>query len=381
MIVHGWPELSISWRHQLPVFAAWAFAASPRTCAAMAAPASTRATRISRRSTARHDRVAGSLGREKAVFVGHDWGSPVVWSLASHHPERSASPTSACPTSRRASRSKPSSRWSTARSIPRPSTRPASGTTALLRGELRQGVHGLRGQHRRRREGAVPRRQPGGDGQPGRTAAVRKNGGWFGGAGAPDLPRDRDVITEQDSRRLRRGAQAQRLLRPGQLVHERRGQHRLRREAQNGGQIELPVLFLHGAYDWVCETDHSRLAEPMRAACSDLTEARPTPATGWPRRSPPWSMPRWRVAGDEAAGILGGLVDAPGFDRSLVGRKLGVGSVGVGAKYQAACQGRRTCAGFAVADAQHGLCRSVIVTPSTPTIATKSLRRRRRTDA
>ncbi len=29
-----------------------------------------------------------SLGREKAVFVGHDWGSPVVWSLASHHPDR-----------------------------------------------------------------------------------------------------------------------------------------------------------------------------------------------------------------------------------------------------------------------------------------------------
>jgi pimeloyl-ACP methyl ester carboxylesterase len=28
------------------------------------------------------------LGRERAVWVGHDWGSPVVWSLASHYPER-----------------------------------------------------------------------------------------------------------------------------------------------------------------------------------------------------------------------------------------------------------------------------------------------------
>ena len=26
-------------------------------------------------------------GRDKAVWVGHDWGSPVVWSLASHHPQ------------------------------------------------------------------------------------------------------------------------------------------------------------------------------------------------------------------------------------------------------------------------------------------------------
>ncbi len=29
-----------------------------------------------------------ALGRERAVWVGHDWGSPVAWSMASHHPER-----------------------------------------------------------------------------------------------------------------------------------------------------------------------------------------------------------------------------------------------------------------------------------------------------
>jgi len=28
------------------------------------------------------------LGRGPAIWVGHDWGSPVVRSLASHHPER-----------------------------------------------------------------------------------------------------------------------------------------------------------------------------------------------------------------------------------------------------------------------------------------------------
>ena len=33
-----------------------------------------------------------------------------------------------------------------------------------------------------------------------------------------------------------------------------------------------PVLFLHGAYDYVCETVASRLAEPMRRDCRDLTE-------------------------------------------------------------------------------------------------------------
>ena len=33
------------------------------------------------------------------------------------------------------------------------------------------------------------------------------------------------------------------------------------------------MLFLHGAYDYTCETVDFRLAAPMRAACSDLTEA------------------------------------------------------------------------------------------------------------
>ena len=28
-----------------------------------------------------------SIGAEKAVWVGHDWGAPVVWSLAQHREE------------------------------------------------------------------------------------------------------------------------------------------------------------------------------------------------------------------------------------------------------------------------------------------------------
>ena len=35
----------------------------------------------------------------------------------------------------------------------------------------------------------------------------------------------------------------------------------------------MPVLFLHAAYDYVCETMTSGLAEPMRRECANLTEA------------------------------------------------------------------------------------------------------------
>ena len=43
-------------------------------------------------------------------------------------------------------------------------------------------------------------------------------------------------------------------------------------KAKDGGRLSLPVLFLHGAYDYTCETVDSRLAEPMRRDCRNLTE-------------------------------------------------------------------------------------------------------------
>jgi pimeloyl-ACP methyl ester carboxylesterase len=42
--------------------------------------------------------------------------------------------------------------------------------------------------------------------------------------------------------------------------------------AKNGGKLDLPVLFLHAAFDYTCQTVTSRLAEPMRRDCTDLTE-------------------------------------------------------------------------------------------------------------
>ncbi len=40
----------------------------------------------------------------------------------------------------------------------------------------------------------------------------------------------------------------------------------------HSGRLEMPVVFLHAAYDYTCETLVSRLAEPMRQDCGDLAE-------------------------------------------------------------------------------------------------------------
>jgi pimeloyl-ACP methyl ester carboxylesterase len=43
-------------------------------------------------------------------------------------------------------------------------------------------------------------------------------------------------------------------------------------QAVNDGYLDMPVLFLAARYDYTCESVTSRLAEPMRARCRNLSE-------------------------------------------------------------------------------------------------------------
>ena len=44
------------------------------------------------------------------------------------------------------------------------------------------------------------------------------------------------------------------------------------RKAANDGNLDMPVLFIAALYDYVCESVHSRLGEPMRQYCRNLNE-------------------------------------------------------------------------------------------------------------
>jgi len=44
------------------------------------------------------------------------------------------------------------------------------------------------------------------------------------------------------------------------------------KKAVNGGILDMPVLFIGARWDSVCNTAVSKLAEPMRKSCSNLTE-------------------------------------------------------------------------------------------------------------
>ena len=88
LLCHGWPELSYSWRHQIPAIAAAGFhvvAPDMRGFGRTSAPADIDAYSI---FDTVGDMVAlvAALGEKQAVIVGHDWGAPVAWHAALFRP-------------------------------------------------------------------------------------------------------------------------------------------------------------------------------------------------------------------------------------------------------------------------------------------------------
>jgi pimeloyl-ACP methyl ester carboxylesterase len=89
VLCHGWPELSYSWRHQLPPLAEAGFhvvAPDMRGFGRTSAPADIGAYTI---FDTVGDMVAlvAALGEKQAVIVGHDWGAPVAWHAAMFRPD------------------------------------------------------------------------------------------------------------------------------------------------------------------------------------------------------------------------------------------------------------------------------------------------------
>jgi pimeloyl-ACP methyl ester carboxylesterase len=90
VLLHGFPELWYSWRHQIPALAASGFhAVAPdiRGYGQTDAPHAIKAYSM-REMTADVVGILDALGEREAVVVGHDWGSPIAWNSALLYPHR-----------------------------------------------------------------------------------------------------------------------------------------------------------------------------------------------------------------------------------------------------------------------------------------------------
>ena len=276
IFLHGWPELSISWRHQLACLAMLGFRAIAPDMRGYG-----RSSTYSRLEDYAIEHAVvdmlellGSLGHERAVWVGHDWGAEVVWRIASHHPERCVGVASLCVPYLRQGFA-PANLIPLADRTTYPETEyPVAQWDYMLFYEehFDDARRGLEANVSNTVKAFFRKGNPDGKGKPTRMATVRQRGGIFGPGGAPDLPRDEDVLPVEEWRKYTAALEYTGFFGANAWYMNHRRNMEYARLAQNGGIIDLPVLFLHGEYDYTCETMQSRLAEPMRVDCSDLTE-------------------------------------------------------------------------------------------------------------
>lgn len=275
IFVHGWPELSISWRHQLPVFAGLGFHAIAPD---MRGYGNSSVYGRNEDYAVRHAEadmleLLDHLGAEKAVFVGHDWGAPVVWSLAQHHPDRCHGVANLCVPYFPDGFAPETLIPLVDRGLYPEAQMPAGQWDYMLyyRENFAAACAAFDQNPRAFVKLAFRPGNPAGQGQPAMTAFVRANGGWFGGQPIPDLPRDETVLTQADEDRYAEGLERNGFFGPDSWYMN--GAANMAHAATAPDRLAVPALFLHAAYDYICATVDTKLADPMRANVPDLTEA------------------------------------------------------------------------------------------------------------
>ncbi|MFT7648970.1 MAG: pimeloyl-ACP methyl ester carboxylesterase [Candidatus Poriferisodalaceae bacterium] len=282
--IHGWPELSISWRHQIPVFAGLGFrviAPDMRGYGRSSTYSNTEAftqEQIVADMVELHAHVSDEAA--PAVWVGHDWGSPVVWNLASHHPELCRGVASLCVPYATLERGFDNLVSLVDRNVYPKDEFPVGQWDYMLYylESLPRAVEVFEANTYQTVKALFRKGNPDGRGKPAGTSMVRAGGGWLGGVDEfPDLPRDEDVVTEADLRFYAAALDRNGFFGPDAWYMNHDANTAFYQSTQTGdannGMLNMPVLFLHGLYDYTCETTESGLADPMRALCPNLTEA------------------------------------------------------------------------------------------------------------
>jgi pimeloyl-ACP methyl ester carboxylesterase len=293
VFVHGWPELSISWRHQLPVFGGLGFhAVAPDMRGYGRSSVYDRHEAYAiEEATADMIELLDHLGAEKAVWVGHDWGGPVVWSLAQQYPERTLGVAALCVPYIPDGFAPETIIPLVDRSVYPEAEFPAGQWDYMLfyRENFAAACAGFDADPRAFVKLAFRAGDPAGVRQPAGTASVRARGGWFGGGPPPDVPRDPSVLTEADEHAYAAALARNGFFGPDSWYMNGPANMAYAARAKARHRLEMPALFLHGAYDQVCATVGTRLADPMRAHCADLTEA-VVPSGHWMAQEKPLAV-------------------------------------------------------------------------------------------
>ncbi|KAK4069490.1 hypothetical protein Trihar35433_6069 [Trichoderma harzianum] len=281
IFMHGWPGISLEWYPQLQYFAALGFRVIAPDMPGYG------------RSTARHiisdytqeQIVKGMLalladtGRDQAIWIGHDQGANTLWTLANTQPQvvRAAAGISVPYNSLELGLVEllssvnrqiypidryPYGQWSY---MVYDNTN-YDNVTAWFDSDIlgiMKLIHTLG--------------SPDDVGKPAFTSDVVRDGGWLGGAPAPPKPEDTPdsavhLIPPVFNAVV--AAMENTTFGPGNAWFRNEAANRAFNLANNKNNLtlDIPVFFVNGYWDAICDTVTGNLADRMRRTCSDLTE-------------------------------------------------------------------------------------------------------------
>jgi pimeloyl-ACP methyl ester carboxylesterase len=278
VFLHGWPEIGLIWRFQVEEFAAegWhCVAPDMRGYGGSSAPPDASAYAVSEivvDMIELHDH----LGGQPAIWVGHDLGSPVAGALAAHHPARARGVVLV---------SVPyfPDGFAIANLVPLvdrqlyPADQYPDGQWDYYRfyvSRFEQTVSDFNADIPDTLAAIYRSGNPASKGTVYRSALISRKEGWFGSAHrAPSVkpdpalwpPADFDALVEAFRTTGFRAGNAWYLNDPANSAYAR--------TAPDGGVLHQPVLFVNGSFDGLCDIESSRIGDPMRRACLDLSVA------------------------------------------------------------------------------------------------------------
>jgi pimeloyl-ACP methyl ester carboxylesterase len=276
IFLHGWPGTGLMWRAHIEAFASegWrCVAPDMRGYGGSSAPADTEAYALEEivdDMVALHDH----LGARPAIWVGHDWGSPVAGALAAQHAARSRAivlisvpyfpqgfalpgllpfiDRQLYPTDRY-----PDGQWDYFRFYQTNFGQTISDFEADIPATLAS-------VYRPGNPAAVGQISP--------TASVTVRGGRYGAArrapptlpdATPWPPADFDALVAAFRSHGFRPANSWYLNDAANTAYAA--------AAPDGGRLGQPVLFINGDWDPICDVTRSRLGQPMRDSCPKLS--------------------------------------------------------------------------------------------------------------
>jgi pimeloyl-ACP methyl ester carboxylesterase len=276
IFLHGWPGMGLLWRAQIEAFVSQGWhcvAPDMRGYGGSSAPAGYEAYAL-KEIVDDMVELHEHLGAHPAVWVGHDWGSPVAGALAAHHEKRSRGVVLISVPYFPDGFALPSLLSLVDRQL-YPADRYPNGQWdyfGFYQTHFEQTVSDFEADIPATLASIYRQGNPAAAGQVSPTASVTRNGGRYGSAHrAPATPPDLtlwpscdfDALVEAFHARGFRPANAWYLNDTANIAYAR--------AAAGGGQLRQPVLFINGDWDPICDITRGRLGQPMSRACPDLS--------------------------------------------------------------------------------------------------------------